>query len=218
MLKINSTQVVSKELRKVRHFSSIITKKLKSESISSENINSFTFEELTDINKILSLTDFILTKYEHKKSMRLILNEFVDLITKSANSLESIDDDVEEMLISSTAEISRLKSIQHNFSKKNDFVFNENKLIGAGRALADGLDCSYICDIAIHPDFQGVGLGKEIINKLKEFSCEHKKIILYANPGKEGFYKKLGFKRMNTAMAIFENQDLALENGLLNDK
>ena len=67
MIKINSTQVVSKELRKVRHFSSIITKKLKSESISSENINSFTFEELTDINKILSLTDFILTKYEHKK-------------------------------------------------------------------------------------------------------------------------------------------------------
>ena len=128
MIKINSTQVVSKELRKVRHFSSIITKKLKSESISSENINSFTFEELTDINKILSLTDFILTKYEHKKSMRLILNEFVDLITKSANSLESIDDDVEEMLISSTAEISRLKSIQRNFSKKNDSIFNENKL------------------------------------------------------------------------------------------
>ena len=128
MIKINSAQGVPKELRKVRHFSSIITKKLKSESISSENINSFTFEELTDINKILSLTDFILTKYEHKKSMRLILNEFVDLITKSANSLESIDDDVEEMLMSSTAEISRLKSIQRNFSKKNDSIFNENKL------------------------------------------------------------------------------------------
>ena len=128
MIKINSAQGVPKELRKVRHFSSIITKKLKSESISSENINSFTFEELTDINKILSLTDFILTKYEHKKSMRLILNEFVDLITKSANSLESIDDDVEEMLISSTAEISRLKSIQHNFSKENDSIFSENKL------------------------------------------------------------------------------------------
>ena len=127
MIKINSAQGVPKELRKVRHFSSIIIKKLKSESINSENINSFTFEELTDINKILSLTDFILTKYEHKKNMLLILNEFIDLITKSANSLESIDDDVEELLISSTAEISRLKSIQHNFSKTNDFIFNENK-------------------------------------------------------------------------------------------
>ena len=127
MIKINSTQSVSKELRKVRRFSSIITKKLKSESISSENINSFTFEELTDIHKILSLTDFILTKYENKKNMHLILKEFVDLITKSANSLESIDDDVEELLISSTTEISRLKNIQHNFSRKNDFIFNENK-------------------------------------------------------------------------------------------
>ena len=59
--------------------------------------------------------------------MHLILKEFVDLITKSANSLETIDDDVEELLISSTTEISRLKNIQHNFSRKNDFIFNENK-------------------------------------------------------------------------------------------
>ena len=73
MIKINSTQNESKELRKIRHFSSIVIKKLKSESISSENINNFTFEELTDINKILSLTNFLLTKYEHKKNMHLIL-------------------------------------------------------------------------------------------------------------------------------------------------
>jgi hypothetical protein len=45
----------------------------------------------------------------------------------------------------------------------------------------------------------------------------HKKIILYAAPGKEPFYRKLGFKRMNTAMAIFENQDGALERGYIND-
>ena len=127
MIKINSTQNESKELRKIRHFSSIVIKKLKSESISSENINNFTFEELTDINKILSLTNFLLAKYENKKNMHLILKEFVDLITKSANSLETIDDDVEELLISSTTEISRLKNIQHNFSRKNDFIFNENK-------------------------------------------------------------------------------------------
>ena len=128
MIKINSAQDVPKELRKIRRFSSIVIKKLKSESISSENINNFTFEELTDINKILSLTNFLLTKYEHKKNMHLILKEFADLITKSANSLESIDDDVEELLISSTTEISRLKNIQHNFSKKNDSIFNENKV------------------------------------------------------------------------------------------
>ena len=127
MLKINPALNMPKELRKVRHFSSIVIKKLKSESINSENINNFTIEELTDINKILSLSNFLLTKYENKKHMHLILKEFTDLITKSVNSLESIDDEVEEMLISSTTEILRLKNIQRNFSKKNDPIFNENE-------------------------------------------------------------------------------------------
>ncbi len=55
------------------------------------------------------------------------------------------------------------------------------------------------------------------MEKLVELSKGHKKIILYSNPGKESFYKKLGFKRMSTAMAIFENQEQALEWGLVNE-
>ncbi len=86
------------------------------------------------------------------------------------------------------------------------FVFDEGKLVGVGRALADGVDYSYICYVAILPNHQGHGLGKAIVTKLVELSAGHKKIILYAYPGKEAFYKKLGFKRMRTAMTIFENQ------------
>jgi len=97
------------------------------------------------------------------------------------------------------------------------FVYDSGRLIAAGRALADGRDCSYICDIAVRPDYQGIGLGRELVSKLVDFSKKHKKIILYSVPGKEAFYKKLGFKRMSTAMAIFENQDQALERGLVND-
>ena len=102
-------------------------------------------------------------------------------------------------------------------SRFNCFIYDDEQLIGVGRALADGLDCSYICDIAVHPDYQGKGLGRKIVNKLIHLSQGHKKIILYANPGKEGFYKKLGFKKMNTAMAIFSNKEQALESGLLSD-
>ena len=97
------------------------------------------------------------------------------------------------------------------------FVFDEGKLIGVGRSLADGIDCSYICDVAILPDYQGAGLGKNIVAKLIALSRGHKKIILYAYPGKESFYKKLGFKRMTTAMAIFDDQKQALEYGLVNE-
>jgi ribosomal protein S18 acetylase RimI-like enzyme len=97
------------------------------------------------------------------------------------------------------------------------FVFDGSSLIGVGRALADGKDCSYICDIAIRPEYQGLGLGKEIVQKLVQLSQGHKKIILYAIPGKDGFYAKLGFKKMNTAMAIFRNEDEMIKNGTISE-
>jgi len=103
-------------------------------------------------------------------------------------------------------------------SRYKCFVRESGQLVAVGRVLADGVDCAYLCDVAVHPDYQGYGLGKKVIQTLVEFSKSHKKIILYANPGKEGFYQKLGFKPMNTAMAIFENQDHALSIGLIRDK
>ncbi|HSW08419.1 GNAT family N-acetyltransferase [Aquabacterium sp.] len=96
-------------------------------------------------------------------------------------------------------------------------VYDAGRLVGAGRALADGVDCSYVCDIAVMPSHQGTGLGKQIVARLVALSRGHKKIILYAVPGKEGFYRKLGFKRMRTAMAIFENQAQALERGYVDE-
>jgi ribosomal protein S18 acetylase RimI-like enzyme len=95
------------------------------------------------------------------------------------------------------------------------FAFDDGVLVGAGRALADGVDCSYICDVAVLPSHQGKGLGREIIQRLVEQSKQHRKIILYSVPGKEVFYKRLGFKRMNTAMAIFRDQNAALAQGYL---
>jgi len=97
------------------------------------------------------------------------------------------------------------------------FVFEDGRLVGAGRALADGADCSYICDIAVLPGHQGTGLGKQIVAHLVERSRGHKKIILYAVPGKEPFYLKFGFLRMKTAMAIFDNQQEQLARGYLSE-
>ncbi len=95
------------------------------------------------------------------------------------------------------------------------FVKQDGRLVGAGRAVSDGIDVSYICDVALLPEVQGMGLGKQIVGRLLELSQGHKKIILYSVPGKEPFYKKFGFRRMKTAMAIFENQELATERGYL---
>ena len=60
---------------------------------------------------------------------------------------------------------------------------------------ADGRDCAYLWDI-VAPSHQGQGLGKEIVARLVRLASGHKKIILYAVPGKGAFYKSFGFRRM----------------------
>lgn len=98
------------------------------------------------------------------------------------------------------------------------FAFDDGVLVGAGRALADGADCSYLCDIAVLPSHQGSGLGKQVVQRLVTASQGHRKIILYAVPGKEPFYRRFGFLRMTTAMAIFSNQRQQLERGYLTEE
>ena len=95
------------------------------------------------------------------------------------------------------------------------FVSRDGQLVGAGRVLADGLDCAYIADVAVNPEHQGVGIGKAIVSRLVSLASGHKKILLYANPGREGFYASLGFLPMTTAMAIWADTPGAIANGLL---
>lgn len=105
-----------------------------------------------------------------------------------------------------------LKTVFTN-SRYRWFVRERGRLVGVGRALADGFDAAYLCDIAVLPSHQGTGLGKAIVARLLEQAKGHRKIILYAVPGKEGFYASFGFRRMMTAMAIFDDQALAIERG-----
>jgi ribosomal protein S18 acetylase RimI-like enzyme len=97
------------------------------------------------------------------------------------------------------------------------FVRDNGRLVGVGRVLADGVDCAYICDIAVLPSHQGTGLGKTIVARLLALARGHRKIILYSVPGKEPFYRRFGFRRMKTAMAIFDDQALAIERGYVDE-
>lgn len=94
-------------------------------------------------------------------------------------------------------------------------VREHGRLVGAGRAVADGVDCSYLCDIAVLPSHQGKGLGASIVQRLVDASRGHRKIILYAVPGREPFYRRFGFRRMRTAMAVFENPAQAEAGGYI---
>ena len=92
------------------------------------------------------------------------------------------------------------------------FVFDEHQLVGFGRAISDGFIQAAIYDVAVHPSYQGRGIGKQIIGKIVA-SLPGCNFILYASPGKETFYEKLRFRRMKTAMALFVKADSMTERG-----
>lgn len=138
-----------------------------------------------------------------------------------SHSLEGINwEELSQLFLVAPLGHKKLADLKVAFSNSmyTCFAFDEGRLVGVGRVLADGVDCAYICcDMAVHPSHQGTGIGKAILTDLVNRSHGHKKILLYAVPGKEPFYRKAGFKRMTTAMAIFEDQAQALEKGLVNE-
>jgi len=92
------------------------------------------------------------------------------------------------------------------------FVFDNEQLIGFGRAISDGCSQAAIYDVAVLPPYQGKGIGRQMIGEIVD-SLPGCSFILYASPGKEPFYEKLHFKRMKTAMALFVKADIMRARG-----
>ena len=94
------------------------------------------------------------------------------------------------------------------------FVWDQKELIGAGRAITDGVRYAVIFDVVVLPEYQGRGIGKQIMAFLGERS-KAANILLHAVPGKEAFYQKLGYRKMTTAMARFENPEIQRQRGYI---
>lgn len=92
------------------------------------------------------------------------------------------------------------------------FVYSADRLIGFGRAISDGEYQAAIYDVAVLPEAQGQGIGRMIIQTIID-RLPRCNVILYASPGKEGFYRKLGFRGMKTGMALFTQASSMAEKG-----
>ena len=95
------------------------------------------------------------------------------------------------------------------------FVYErQGELVGVGRAICDGAYQAAVYDVAVLPGYQGRGLGRLIMERImaRLSGCS---VILYAAPGKEDFYRRLGFGKMLTGMALFRHQDIMRERGFI---
>lgn len=68
----------------------------------------------------------------------------------------------------------------------------EDKLVGCVRVLSDRMFRSVIYDLAVMPEFQNQGIGKELVRRCREYFPGSEWLVETENAA--GFYKKIGFK------------------------
>ncbi len=77
-------------------------------------------------------------------------------------------------------------------------VYLNHDLVGAGRAISDGVSDAYVQDIFVDPACQKMGIGSLIVRNLVNtlHNAGITWIGLIGVPGSEAFYRKLGFEVM----------------------
>ena len=84
-------------------------------------------------------------------------------------------------------------------------VYDDDKIIGYGRIIGDGICFLYIHDVMVIPKYQNKKIGSQIMNKLLEkvnqikIENQYVRVYLGASKGKEKFYERFGFIKREDA-------------------
>lgn len=70
------------------------------------------------------------------------------------------------------------------------------RLVGLLRGWTDYAYNGYICDLAVHPDLQRHGIGKELLDRALTLGAPEVMWILRAVPGARDYYPKLGWQKV----------------------
>ena len=124
---------------------------------------------------------------------------------------QSVTDILQEVGMNCRNPETNQKAFENSFALL--FVFDKDLLIAFGRAISDGTCQAALYDVAVRSAYQGSCIGKMIVSQLMAQCPPGCNFILYATPGKEPFYEKLGFRKMKTGMAMFSNPERMQERG-----
>lgn len=80
------------------------------------------------------------------------------------------------------------------------FAFDGERLVGCARAITDHEYHAVVYDVAVHPELQGTGVGKRLVQRALE-RLPVWRVMLIADDGVQGFYRRVGFEPYPGAMA-----------------
>jgi N-acetylglutamate synthase-like GNAT family acetyltransferase len=88
-------------------------------------------------------------------------------------------------------------------------AWHGDRLIGCARATSDGVYRATIWDVVIHPDYQGAGLGRKLVETVLTHPLMNRveRIYLMTTLQQE-FYKKIGFQENSSTTMVLHHQPI----------
>ena len=78
-----------------------------------------------------------------------------------------------------------------------------DKLVGLICAMDDGIMTAYIHYLLVRPDYQHLGIGKQLVKKMKDTYKDYLRLVIVAYNDEIGFYESCGFEKADNASPMF---------------
>jgi len=82
-------------------------------------------------------------------------------------------------------------------------AWDNGQLIGLINALDDSSMTVYIHFLLVQPEYQGKGIGKELLKMMLDKYSDYLRVVLIAYEEETGFYQNSGFDLANDTKAMF---------------
>ncbi len=85
-------------------------------------------------------------------------------------------------------------------------VWDRQLMIGFARATSDGIYRAAIWDVVIHPEYQGLGLGRKLVETvLAHPRLSHVERVYLTTTHQQKFYERIGFEENQTTTMVLHN-------------
>ena len=82
-------------------------------------------------------------------------------------------------------------------------AWDGDTLVGLIAALDDGVMTAYIHYLLVRPEYQGAGIGKALVERMKARYLDYLRTVLVAYDEEIGFYEACGFQKADHASPMF---------------
>lgn len=88
-------------------------------------------------------------------------------------------------------------------------AWDHDALIGFARATSDGVYRATIWDVVIHPDYQGAGLGRKLVETVLSHPLMSRIERVYLmTTHQQSFYQRIGFQENQTTTMVLFHQEI----------